>query len=528
MVVPTLIKDTLRMVNPGAPLPIPRLRGPVGLHCPVCSTPMIYKRANTDSWLIGCPTPDNDHHWRTWRCDQLNHELALINLGEPRPIISNVGDWGPRVSPTGEVLLPAPEPQPGPRYHPFLNRPGTSVATPNGRAPRSQPLVPCKRPLEGPIAQSHKTAANKECPSQYCLGCCLEYGSPLCRKHARPSARSIQPFQTAEPFASRIADPILRAKPRGTAFEARPHQWAQASNSLGRRVPQATMAMLQNHREQREHAAQRQVSSLIDESKLVTIDLWLNPVEPKRITALFPTWPKACFGESPLLVQALQSANGPNWNQALIFWDEKINAWRDTLDSYPHRFSVHQHTILVRLPSVEVPLSALPSAKKVGSSKAPVSTFLSSSDLPPIYDQPSSPQESSQTPPPNNNPLTNSNPSVEPAQTLEPSSGNLQSPGIQQPTTQPPVNPTVLQSGWPSGVLVSTLVEWNKRWGGQWKFVIGTMYRYRAFVKEVDKGPISMGDHYRSQPQATVADARMRFHKEFKIVAKLHCELPFF
>ncbi|EGG05618.1 uncharacterized protein MELLADRAFT_87888 [Melampsora larici-populina 98AG31] len=53
MVVPTLITETYRMVNPGAPLPVPSLRGAVGLHCPVCATPMIYKRANKESWLIG-------------------------------------------------------------------------------------------------------------------------------------------------------------------------------------------------------------------------------------------------------------------------------------------------------------------------------------------------------------------------------------------------------------------------------------------------------------------------------------------
>ncbi|EGG05619.1 uncharacterized protein MELLADRAFT_87889 [Melampsora larici-populina 98AG31] len=156
------------------------------------------------------------------------------------------------------------------------------------------------------------------------------------------------------------------------------------------------MIMFQNHREQRDHAAQREVSSLIDESKLVTINLWDNPVKPKAITALFPFWPKACFNESPLLVQALQTAIGPHWNRAIIFWDKKINAWRDTLDSYPHRFSVHQRSIVVRLPQVEVPLAGLPSLTKSSPIKPPTSSFLSSSGLPPICDLPSSPRDSSQ------------------------------------------------------------------------------------------------------------------------------------
>ncbi|EGG07454.1 uncharacterized protein MELLADRAFT_62657 [Melampsora larici-populina 98AG31] len=419
MAVPTLIKETYRMVNPGAPLPFPPgpgKQGPVGLLCPVCDTPMIYSRANTDSWLIGasealqfidlmityafqitsqCPTPANNHNWKTWRCDQLNHELALINLGAPRPIISKEGDWGPRISPSGQVLTPAPERNPGHPYHPFLNCLGTPANTPNGRAPSLGFVINLTVGIPCLLT---------DCLSQYCLGCCLQYGTPLCRKHPRPT-RSSTPLDIPDPLVNRMAhssvhalnEPTPRGKSKGTASQARHHQWAQTSNSLGRRVPQEAMAMFQNHREQRDEAAQRQAASLIDESKLVMIELWLNEVKPKTITVLFPFWPKACFGESPLLVQALQSANGPNWNRAIIFWDEKITAWRDTLDSYPHCFSAHQRTIVVRLPSVEVPLSALPSSTKASPSKSPVSAFISSMELPPICDLPSSPRTGSES-----------------------------------------------------------------------------------------------------------------------------------
>ncbi|EGG00880.1 uncharacterized protein MELLADRAFT_111351 [Melampsora larici-populina 98AG31] len=583
-----------------------------------------------------CPTPDNDHNWKTWRCDQLNHELALINLGEPRPIISKIGDWGPRVSPFGQVLRPAPDPQPGHPYHPFLHRSG--VTTPNGRPPRSKPNVICKRPLEGPLSQSHKTAANKECPSQYCLGCCQAFGSPLCRRHPRASASTASlpsqpnqdnPMNFREAWESHVSEPSAasgnvnptpRRTTKATASQARPHQWAQTSNSLGRRVPHKKMVMLQQNREQRDHAAQRQLSSLIDESKLVTIELWLDPVKPKAITALFPFWPKCCFSKSTLLVHALQSAHGPNWNRALIFWDEKIGGWRDTLDSYPHRFDVNQRTIVVRLPTVEVPISAVTTSTKSKSSpkKAPASAFLSSLALPPIYDMPSSPMDGSpiastsqrtpsgsegnpasknqvkaaqaaaqcsvevpSTPPPG--PITSSttppngitidltispdeqvkdvsqHPSNDDTKPLIPSltetvttspiiSHTLQSeqsfeyqhPAVQTLLVQTAIATPGLQNGWPLPIPVSSLVvwyddctkggipkaEWHKRWGAQWKFVIGTMYRYRAFVKEVGKGPITLGEHYCSQPEATVADAREFFHKEFNQVAKLNPITP--
>ncbi|EGF98724.1 uncharacterized protein MELLADRAFT_69125 [Melampsora larici-populina 98AG31] len=234
------------------------------------------------------------------------------------------------------------------------------------------------------------------------------------------------------------------ATPRGArqpASQSRPHQWAQAANSLGRRVPLDTMVMLQKHQAESDQASTRQASSLIDETKLVTINLWVNvsplsfviprsealidltstlncrslkAVAAQPIMALFPMWPKAAFDESQLLLAAIQKAVGPEWNRALMFWDVKIGGWYTsltdriyvtpgsqvaTLVNYPHRFPVGQRTIVARLPTVELPSSAILLLKQVlpptpsPTRRPDTDAFRSAKELPPIVDMPSSPTE---------------------------------------------------------------------------------------------------------------------------------------
>ncbi|EGG09665.1 uncharacterized protein MELLADRAFT_60743 [Melampsora larici-populina 98AG31] len=569
MVVPTLLNASYLMVDPHpyAQLPIPRLNGLVGLRCPKCFTAMVYKRANQDSWLIGCPTPSNSHNWKTWRCDQLNHEIALINLGEPRPIVSTPEDWGPRVSPFGEILEPELPPAPKQAYHPYAS-PRTASYSPT-LAQRAKTNLQCKRFFEGVTSQNHKKTANKECPSQFCRGCCVEFGSPACRVHPRvlknpTPQRHFEPTTTHEhPSLATTSSAQNSRSSKAPASQARPHQWAQTSNSLGRRLDVNTHAMIQQNRAQREQEAARQAVNIIDQRKMVTIYLWVDELESRPITAMFPQWPTACLNQSPLLVQAVVKAVGPQWNQALTVWDTELYAWRETLVNYPHRYQTNHRSLVVRLENVKVPMSAIPSSlrpPKDESSIPPLDAFWSNSELPPICDMPSTPPqgleiqgtmesvESKGSSP--------SNPSIKleaGLDEIEPSTSSspvrssiiidlLESPAppasSQFEQLEAPTVPSALKKRWPgSTVLVSSLLAWYKdtlkgnlqqKWtehfGAEWRLCISTVYRYHLWIGAVECH--IMEAKFRSQPQATVGEARNVYQKEFKKVASLSTAAP--
>ncbi|EGG04056.1 uncharacterized protein MELLADRAFT_108647 [Melampsora larici-populina 98AG31] len=95
MVVPTLIHKRYVKTNPDiVALPAPTPRGPVGLLWPVCSIELVYWTAKHNTWVIACPTNYNNHNWKTWRCNQLNHKLAMMNMGVSPPIIFAAGQLG--------------------------------------------------------------------------------------------------------------------------------------------------------------------------------------------------------------------------------------------------------------------------------------------------------------------------------------------------------------------------------------------------------------------------------------------------
>ncbi|EGG07124.1 uncharacterized protein MELLADRAFT_62896 [Melampsora larici-populina 98AG31] len=517
MVVATLIKAEYRLANPESPLPLPKRRGLVGIHCPVCSTPMKYLKSNEDSWLIGCPTPNNSHNWKWWRCDQLNHELALLNLGAPRPIISSESDWGPRVSPTGQILEPKPHPNQrdgsNHRHHPYLQPPleNTTTHHTSARAPRSTPVVKCQRSVEGPTAQSHKSAANKACLSQYCRGCCLAFGSPLCRQHpcVLPSAAPLDIDMPINPTSSTHLTPHLAASTftgsnggrssRAPASQAQPHQWAQASNTLGRRIDVQSVALIQQLRAQRDQAAQLKANSLIEEKHMATIHLWVKADEKQAITAKFPQWPLVRLDQSPLLIQAVIKVLGSQWNQALSFWDEEIYAWHDTLVSYPHRYA--SRTIVVRLPNVTLPVSVIPVTIQAGADldSAPGSQL---------------PQTAPSTP------------------SLTQSGQNAVNPSeAEQTNIDEPSASVTLKKHWPSPkLLIANLLQWyqetvdgniKEKWmdqyGGEWQLKTATMYRYRSWINEVTYPRFHA--KYGSQPRAAVGEARIFYKAEFNRVA---------
>ncbi|EGF97422.1 uncharacterized protein MELLADRAFT_70002 [Melampsora larici-populina 98AG31] len=407
---------------PDPPAPNAKAGQPVGIHCPICHAGLKYWTPKADAWFIGCPNSQK-HNTRTWRCDQFNHERMLINLGVPRPIISTYKDWGPRVSPAGHILDPVP-PSPSPTQnfmpfsghllgpphldHPFqgralqghaLSNPFPNSPTPNSSASASLhvitrhstvsqsgsnlsgpavpvithdpttslsgphvsgPAIPCKRLGEGPVPKGHRKSANKKCRFEYCQACCNTYGLGVCRAHPRTNSK-IEAF--SQPYARPTHSLTANTTPNSTSsglFNARPPrvtQWAQSANSLGRRLHVDSVVTLHKNRLEQ---YQPEIQKKYDESKMVTLYLWLNESKPTVITAYFKDWPQARLEECDLLIQAVLGEVGELWNRAISMWDEAIDAWREIPVDYPHRYASAHRTIVVRLGKVNPLTPGLP------------------------------------------------------------------------------------------------------------------------------------------------------------------------
>ncbi|EGG04692.1 uncharacterized protein MELLADRAFT_64711 [Melampsora larici-populina 98AG31] len=113
--------------------------------------------------------------------------------------------------------------------------------------------------------------------------------------------------------------------------------------------------------------------------------------------------------------------------------------------------------------------------------------------------------------------------------------GQVSSNSMANPDVRVP-NHRDLQLGWPSNsVLVSSLLAWHNEaqtsdilaawknhFGHEWKMVPSTVYRYRAWINEVNKaGHDRFAAPYQFQPSAMVGQARVHFRVEFNVVAKV-------
>ncbi|EGF98078.1 uncharacterized protein MELLADRAFT_96186 [Melampsora larici-populina 98AG31] len=298
-----------------------------------------------------------------WRCDQLNHERALINAGASRPIISTADDWGP----------PPPRGAPAGAPHPFLGRieqqftpiKSNQVASQVGPQ-RAKVVYPCQRASRGPVARGHRTNGNKGCPHQYCQAGGVPSTPVEQRPGAQPNAGAIvNPVLPSTATAAHLPTPGSSAPQAAPARRPAPHvhQWAQAANTLGHRLDFQAISAIQIDRRERYKAQERAIANKFDERKVVTIYLWLDAVEPKVISAHMDQWPKARLDESLLLMQACTKHFGPTWNRALLFWDDKIDTWHETMVTIPHRYSVNKQEIVVRSPQVDPRTPGLPLSK---------------------------------------------------------------------------------------------------------------------------------------------------------------------
>ncbi|EGG11877.1 uncharacterized protein MELLADRAFT_88968 [Melampsora larici-populina 98AG31] len=576
MVVETLIHERYQLISNGH-LPEPKKGGLVGILCPECRTPLRFHSAKEDAWLIHCPQrPKNRHNWRTWRCDQYNHERALINAGAARPILSTAADWGPRISPSGVILPPKridadidPSlnlPHPIRDDHPFLGR-------------VEQQFMPFanQRTSRGPVARTHRTTGNKGCPHQYCQACCLEYGLGPCPKHPRRDQPAAVVIQTALQLPTASTSTHAPAPPppaRPTPFQlptpsssalaphARPpclHQWAQSVNSLGHRLGPEAVSAIQIDRRKRYEELERAKADKYDEKKVVTIYLWLDAVEPKVISAHMDQWPKGRLDESPLLIQACTKKFGVSWNRALCIWDGKINTWRETMVNLPHRFPAHPNEIVVRSPNVDPRTPGLPTSKANSSNSTGHYHQGALTPLPPNSSPDSEPdvivvngnsthplqrlkrEVSAQPTKPKSTTVPESNDSGTDDHMDSDSDSDL-------PEFNPfddrshPAEPSQsgtadqakeIKKGWPSStILISDLLAcfkdcetrpapeaWNLAFGYEWRYASSTMYRYKKWIEEVEYERFR--EEYIDSPRANVGAARIRFKEEFKTVANL-------
>ncbi|EGG08369.1 uncharacterized protein MELLADRAFT_105099 [Melampsora larici-populina 98AG31] len=392
MVVATLVHERYVFITEGF-LPQPAVRGLVGILSPKCSTPLCYHSALEDAWRIHCPTlpKNNSHNWRTWRCDQFNYERALIHAGVPRTIVSSPADWGPRISPSGVTLDPKPTTTATRQLsttsnhsnqdhdlHPFSGQqpPLTPFDPPQLDSlvgpQRAKAVYPCQRPSRGLVVRKHRTTGNKGCPYQYCQACCLKYGLGPCSKHQpkRPLATlTANPREIPLPSTSTSAAPAP-AQPTSVSTSEPPrprgpraHQWAQSAKTLGHRLGVEAVLTIQIDLCKQYGAVQREIANKYDENKVVTIHLWLDAIAEKVISAHFDHWPKARLEESSLLMQACTQTLGTSWNRSLLFWDNKIDAWHETMVSFPHRFPASKKNLVFRFHTVNPNSPGLPQSK---------------------------------------------------------------------------------------------------------------------------------------------------------------------
>lgn len=101
------ISAKYRRTSPSTNLPQPKHGKSVGLTCPECSNnrSLVYIPAGMDTVKVKCEaTPHYSHYFRTFKLNQLNHEIALINAGHEYPIPYEPSAFGPPVNINGEVL----------------------------------------------------------------------------------------------------------------------------------------------------------------------------------------------------------------------------------------------------------------------------------------------------------------------------------------------------------------------------------------------------------------------------------------
>ncbi|EGG05672.1 uncharacterized protein MELLADRAFT_64015 [Melampsora larici-populina 98AG31] len=270
-----------------------------------------------------CAT-NSGHYFRTFKLNQLNHEIALINAGHPYPIPFDRSAHGPPVNLQGGLVVP---------------RQSKRQAAANAKMAdkRGPPAIDCARAAHGPTATKHKKWGHTGCTLHYCKSCCHAYGTGDCYVHRVKDLTGKHPVKVtalAHPLHQSPPPPHKRTTPPAEIPTAkRPRtipQCAQSIHRAGRIVPEdAEASMVIERARQAQMQVHKKVSASLTEDgqvvslHLVTKNQQLNPI----ISHSFKTWPMAALDDCPSLLRQAKDAAGATWEDRLLIWDEAIRNW---------------------------------------------------------------------------------------------------------------------------------------------------------------------------------------------------------
>ncbi|KAH9808819.1 hypothetical protein DFH28DRAFT_1087152 [Melampsora americana] len=521
-------------------------------------------------------TPHSSHYFRTFKLNQLNHEIALINAGHEYPIPYEPSAFGPPVNINGDVL-----PSQG----------DTKDADTPNLSKRTPPQMPCARIKEGPTSKKHKDKGHTGCKYLYCKSCCHEFGIPgecyphrvnppstqhssnqLTLPYTQPSLSSNQLASNQSTNCSTQSTTSSADIPTRKRIRLLPEQCSQSVHRIGRIMTEDGEQALASARLKQEDTIRKASAPSIDTGKVVSLHLVTNPSTPV-ISHHFPNWPTAILNECPSLLREAQAAAGPDWNKNLLVWDEPVKNRREIGVAIPHKYTRSSRNLVICVPSQRAELSNalqdileglglgkpnIPKLPKIevpeeskarqsdGSQQAPVCILDSDSDMDlPMDPCPAvSPGAASSVFIPHASSSHNKFKHFDPA---------LFSIVEDQTDTKPTIsglpgsnNKQLIDlKEWPGkDALASDLVLWAKAMGvpaarhariPQWVRYFGatyqlqppTVYRYASFVDEVDYYRLKRWveawpeEGSTNKHNLTISQVRRHFQHEFNIVSKL-------
>ncbi|EGG11316.1 uncharacterized protein MELLADRAFT_90786 [Melampsora larici-populina 98AG31] len=537
-------------------IPQPAYGKPVGLACPECppssNASLVYssKEDDTkDTLNVNCPSVK--HFCRTFKLNQLRHEIALINAGGTYPIPFDASAHGPPVNAKGMTLAPRISPK---------------KSTQSKASNRTTPAIDCARPQVGPTAKCHKKTGHAGCVSIFCKSCCQEFTAPdVCYVHRvkePPATPSQVPNVSTTPALPRRAPPVNAPAPKRPKLI--PAQCAQYVRRVGHILSDDEELLLESS------ATKQSTTPAVDPLKVVSIHLVTMASQTPVISHLFNDWPVAILKDNQSLLRAAQAAAGPQWNNTLVVWDEAIRNWiihqREIGVTLPHTYTTTSRNLVVCLPhqraALTLELQDILEGLSLGKPLVRKPPVQSSSPI--IKLEPITPGPVPQQPQPSSSVLRGSrqNPiSLEESDSEielprpETSTSQQAIPSTPESDTQVDVKPCIdadflPRSGaraalrvWPGAdVLLSSLLSWILKAGNPprrkarmklWKKLYGkdyllansTVYRYASWVDLV--GYKRMYQWSQEWPEQgvinkydlTVAQSRPFFQKEYDVVS---------
>ncbi|KAH9815158.1 hypothetical protein DFH28DRAFT_1082480 [Melampsora americana] len=430
-------------------LPHPKACGHVGLACPECpstNAPSLeYSSANDETKdTINIHCPKQRHYVRTFKLNQLIHEIGFINAGAP---------------PT--------------KTH-------TKTST---KAKPTGPSMDCARPNLGPTAKTHKKTGHRLCAHCFCKLCCLAYGTPgVCLVHPKEM-----------PVAKRAR--IL------------PAQYSQSIGRVRRILTKDGQLLLAAAHVDRTESVRKAASPSVDLGKVVSLHLVTHGGNTPVISHLFDKWLLATLNDRSSLLREAQAAAGQDWDGQLLVWEEHIRKWREMPVNLPHRYTQTLRNLVICLPSQRSTLTNelhdVLEGLGMGKPRLPqASTASLSGSYVPHHKRgdavkPFTGTANSQMPPVPSTPDTPSH--LDPALFAEDLNVTLEPFEIDF-KPQPKEPATILQE-WPGeDTLASHLMEWYQsaggvfpqrkariglwieRYGGQYVFSAKTVYQYATWI----------------------------------------------